>query len=189
MTIRSLFQMLAQADASLPDNTTGAISPADVRDMFKDLIDTLTPGYGSITNFGGAGLIAMLSATPQVLAPFTAIAEVSAGYFTANLATGSITRTLGTVPGSRLFITAEGLVSGAGGNDVVVRLFANDLPTNFTTTASTSGATNKIAFDLAAILYINTTTKFDLRVSGPANSFTFTELLLTIQSQPVRDFV
>ena len=48
MTIKSMLQLLEQADASLPDNSTQEITPADVRVMIKDFIDSVTPAYGTM---------------------------------------------------------------------------------------------------------------------------------------------
>ena len=46
MTIKSIEQLLLQADTTIEDNVTGAISAADVRTLIKDFLDTIGPGYG-----------------------------------------------------------------------------------------------------------------------------------------------
>lgn len=67
MTAKTATALNTQADTDLPDNTTGAISPADVRTIVKDIIDsylntTDTPVVGKQTIYVPAGAM-MPSAT------------------------------------------------------------------------------------------------------------------------------
>lgn len=49
---KSITELSAQADATIEDNTIGAVSPADVRNMVKDFLDAIRPAYGIITQTG-----------------------------------------------------------------------------------------------------------------------------------------
>src|SRR5512139_1714072 len=90
MTIKSMNELLAQADATIEDNTTGNITPSDVRNLIKDLIDTLSPAYGAIGIT--TPVVFPLTATPTALVPFdTNLANV-ASHYTNNLAAGQVTR-------------------------------------------------------------------------------------------------
>lgn len=59
---------LAALQALLADNTSGAISPQDLRDMLL----SLASGYGSITVLNGSTAQTSISATPAALTGFAA---------------------------------------------------------------------------------------------------------------------
>ena len=60
MTVRTLSELKSQFDTLAPDNTTGLVSPADLRSMLDDIADTLfheagggTPVVGTHTRYFG----------------------------------------------------------------------------------------------------------------------------------------
>jgi len=189
MTIKSMLELLAQADATLPDNTTQEISAGDVRQIIKDFVDSVTPGYGAIQVT--TPVVLNLTTTPQVIAPFDAIVTATPGFFTANLSAGSVTRALGGVAGSTLLFAVSGFLSGPNNADTIIRLFKNGAPTSFVVGASSSGAANTTAFNLAAFDYTDVDATYDLRASVPAGTatITFDEIVLIAQTNPVRSFV
>ena len=186
MTIKSILELLAQADATLPDNTAQEISAADVRDMVKNIVDTMSPGYGVARLTTGA---ITLGPTPTKITPFTS-SEVTPGYFTANAANGELTRALNGVAGSTVQTLVSGQIAGGNGNEVTVTLYLNGNPTAFRQTVSTSGAANRVAFNIAALSYVaGTDGVFDVRASAPAGTYTFEDFVFIAQAQPVRSFV
>jgi hypothetical protein len=48
MPRKSLEQLISQATTDLPDNTAQLISPADVRDMFIDFMNSIWPAHGEL---------------------------------------------------------------------------------------------------------------------------------------------
>lgn len=187
MTIRSILELLAEADANLPDNTTGQISPADVRTLIKDFLDTVSPAYGVIS---ATSSVEALTATPAVISPFTAILAATAGYFTANLTNGSVTRPLNGIAGASVRLTANGDVAGANNTAVTVTLYKNGAATPFKTTVATRGAANPVSFNIAGLTYNDTDAVYDLRAATDTNgSYTFSNVLLLCEDVPVRSFV
>lgn len=190
MTIKSIVQLLAQADADIPDNTTGLVEPSDVRVLIKDFLDTISPAYGSIL---AASAVVALTTTPARIAPFSSTVAATAGYYSANLTNGEVTRAIATagLAGATDFIIVQGDVAYANGVDVTIELFKNGVATGFKTTVTGRGAANKVSFNLAALSYTATVDAvFDVRASSSAaNSATFTDVVVLAQAQPVRSFV
>lgn len=186
MTIRSILELLAQADATIEDNTTGQISPADVRTLIKDFLDTMSPAYGVIQC---SSSVEALTATPAPIAPFTASLAATAGYFTANLTAGSVTRALNGIAGASVRLTINGEVTGANNTAVTVTLYKNGAPTPFKTTVATRGA-NPVAFNIAGLTYNDTDAVYDLRATtDTTGSYTFSNVLMLCEDVPVRSFV
>jgi hypothetical protein len=186
MTIKSIIELLAQADATLPDNTTQEISAADVRQMVKDIVDTMSPGYG-VGRIVTASI--PLTLTPTKITPF-ASSDTTTGYFTANAAQGTLTRTLGGVAGSTVQTIASGQIAGNNGNEVTVTLFINGTATPFRQTVTTSGSSNRIGFNIAGLSYVGPADAvFELRASAPSGTYTFEDVIFIVQAQPVRNFV
>jgi len=110
---KTVSALLAQADATLEDNTTGAITAADVRALIKDVIDTLAPGFGAVGS--PSVTLTALSATP-VAVPYSELLAVTADYV-ATLAAGTVKRVSGgmpTVNNRILFFASVDTSSGAG---------------------------------------------------------------------------
>src|SRR5690606_19009463 len=83
MTVRTRSQLKDDADTFLPDNTSGEISPQDVRDRVKDLADSaLLPEDGAIMDgdFSSNGLMTRTGAgTYGITAIGTGAGTVAAG--------------------------------------------------------------------------------------------------------------
>jgi len=190
MTIKSIVELLAQADATLEDNTTGNITPADVRNLIKDFLDTVSPAYGAIVCTSDT---ATLSATPTQIAPFTTSVAAAAGYYTNNLSAGTVTRQIATagLAGATDFIIVSGSVSGANNANVLVTLYKNGNPTPYRASVTCTGAGDGQGFNIAGITYTDAgdgDAVYDVRATGPAGSFVFTDVTLLVQAQPVRSF-
>lgn len=143
MTISSILAMKARALLDFPDNNVGQITPALLRNFFIDLLDTVSPAYGIIRL---ASQVLNLSGVPVVVAPYISNFTETAGYFSNSLAAGQVTRTLNGAPGSRVLVVAGGGVGGPGGREVLIQLYKNGLPTDFSQTVTTTGAGNRQSF-------------------------------------------
>ena len=130
--------LLAQADATIEDNVGGLISAADVRNMFKDFIETMTPGFGAVGNdlhaLVGLGL-------PQQVVPYDTLLAVTAD-FSANLAAGEVTRNALGLPTVNTRITFYAGVAAPAGNEVVFSLFRDGVSVPGGCTVSGQGTGN-----------------------------------------------
>jgi len=89
MPRKSITELTAQADATLPDNITGLITPAAVRNMIKDFLDCMRPSYMAVNL-----TTPLIKAATTVDSTFAWQAQYSLASpdWTVALATGLITR-------------------------------------------------------------------------------------------------
>lgn len=188
MARKSIAELLAQADATLPDNATQLITAAAVRNIIKDFVDTMAPSYGVITCASSVEVVP--GGTPQVIAPFTAVLQASpATEWSANLTNGSVTRALNGVAGNTSRVTVDGDVEGPNNNLVEVRLYKNGAYTGFSVSATTGGAGRPFGFNFLGLIYNDADATFDVRAVGDAATYTFSNVDLICENVPVRSFV
>lgn len=190
MTIKSVTQLQTQADTTIEDNTTGAISASDVRNMIKDFLDSFSPAYGAINLVGPSSKA--VTTTPTLLSPFSSSLAQTTGHYVNSVANGKVTRSIAAagLAGATDFIIAQGSVAGPNNNNVVIELYKNGAPTGFKTSVTCSGASDFQGFNLAAIVYTaSVDAAYDLYISGPAANHDFKDVTLLVQAQPVRSYV
>jgi hypothetical protein len=123
MPRRTISDLLAQANTTLPDNILQEITAADVRDMIKDVIDTFKPGFGAVGN--PLTTLVALGITPVVI-PYTQLLAVTAEY-TAVIASGTVRRNALGLPTVNDRITFFADVACPDGNEVVFSLYRDGL--------------------------------------------------------------
>jgi hypothetical protein len=188
MTIKSITQLLSQADADIPDNTTGLVEPADVRVLIKDFLDTMSPAYGAISLTSQA---LTLSVSPLIVAPFSTNVRVTAGFYTSNLTNGTVTRLIASagIAGATDFIIASGSISGPNNSNVRMEIFKDGVATGFVASVTCTGISDVQGFNVVGIAgKTGADAVYDLRASGPAGNYTFQSITLLAQAQPVRSF-
>jgi hypothetical protein len=184
MARKSIDQLVGQSEAALPDNTSGAISPADVRTMIRDFLDTVTPTYGGL----------QIVSRPQALntTPANLIFQSAIASFPPEWAADPVAGTLVRVPGVPVLnarFTVNGDVIGAQGEEVTVALYANDVFTGWASTVTAQGPTNRGTFSFSAIQDIKEATTFALKVSSSkVVNFTFENVLFIGENIAVRSF-
>lgn len=139
MPRKTIVALLAQADATIEDNATGAISAADVRSMVKDIIDTFGPGWGAVGN--NSVTLPALGPT-AVVVPYAQSIRVTAE-FQANLAAGTVKRLAQGLPHTNTRVTFTTEIACPDGNEVVFSLWRDGASVPGGTTASGRGIGNK----------------------------------------------
>jgi len=185
MTRKTVLALLAQADATLPDNTTQAISAADVRSMVKDIVDTFAPGYGIISS-DSLTLVA-LGVTPRVL-PFTDILAQTPEY-TIVLATGAVTRLAQGLPTTVNRISFYADVAAPAGDEMVFSLFRNgvDIPGGITVSGQGIGNRVQAAFSVGTTSPDGANYTYDIRASkltGGADDVELNSVRFIVESVP-----
>ena len=190
MSIKSIEQLLAQADATIEDNTTQNITAADVRAMFKDFLDTMGPGYGVLVLTGPSSKA--VTNVPSILTPWTAVEEVTVGYFNASAANGTVTRLLATasIPGGTQQIQFSGSVNGSNNSNLTAEIYGNGVATGIKTSVTTTGATDNVGLNAVGLDYrAGADVVYDVRLSAiPSGNFNVSNLRFLFQSQPVRAY-
>jgi hypothetical protein len=129
---------MAQADATLPDNITQDITAADVRNMVKDFIDTVTPGYGILSS--DTLTLVALGVAPQIVTYADVLAE-TAGYVV-DPVLGTIERLAGGLPSTVNRISFNCDLAAPAGDEVVFSLFRDGVDIPGGTTVSGQGLGN-----------------------------------------------
>jgi len=139
MARKTMFALQAQADATLPDNTTHDISAADVRTLIKDFIDTMTPGFGAL----GADIATLvaLGVTP-VMVVLPNLMAITADFTTFGPTSGQIRRNALGLPSTNTRVTFYAGISCDVGNEVVFSLYRDGVSVPGGCTISGQGNTN-----------------------------------------------
>jgi hypothetical protein len=139
MARKTMVALKAQADASIPDNATHQITAAAVRNMIKDFIDTMTPGFGAL----GVALHTMpaLGVTP-VMVPLPDLMAITADFTTFGPTSGQIRRNALGLPSTNTRVTFYAGIACATGNEIVFSLYRDGVSVPGGTTVSGQGATN-----------------------------------------------
>ena len=191
MARTSIQALITQATTGFADNTTGAITPALLRNWATAFLDTMAPAYGAIQRITALVIVAVVG-TPTVVAPYTTQVAATSPDFSTNLTNGSVTNLLGTVPGKSTRFTIDGMVEGPNNNVVTVALFINGGASPYNQSIVTNGAGSPVGFNFAGLTYQTVDTVMDVRVTanaGSAGNYTFTNLSLLAENVPVNSFV
>lgn len=185
MTIKSIDALLIEAATVLADNNVQAITAAAVRNMIKDMLETVQPAHSMIA-LNSVALA--LNAAPQAIKPFNSVVLDTPGFYSTDLPNGAVAHLAG-APVIEDVVTASGNVSGPNGNDISLILFHNGAATPFSIAISTAGPGNVIGFTLSGLLRTAGNAVFEVRAFGAAGNYTFTNVKLSASRQPVRSFV
>lgn len=162
MTRRTIEDLITQVNNSLPDNNSGAIRPADVRNAIRDFLDTVTPMYGGLS-------ITSRTQSINTTTPSTLVFQNSMASFppewTTDPAAGTLARQLGGVAAMTSRFTLNGEVAGSTNGDVTIELMRNGVGTGWKANVATRGTANFVTFVLDAIDYVTANATYSLKVS------------------------
>lgn len=181
MTRKTIVELLAQADATLPDNVTGLIDPADVRNMIKDFLDTVRPSYAAIQITSGVS-----KAVTTSFSTFTWSAQIIAQDpdWTTSLASGTMQRSGGPAS-TRITFNAD--VVAPNNSLVTFCLFINGVQTPWAVSNTSTSSTDAQSFAMSAITY-NTepTIQYQIQVkSTAAGNIVISNAALICENVPV----
>jgi hypothetical protein len=159
MPRKSIVELIAQAQSSFPDNTTGAITPALLRGMFEDFLHAIAPAYGYLLK--SAPQTVNLGLTPIAIA-YTTAQSSDINQLTASAATGKISRyERGT---STINFTMD--IECAANRFITAALFKNGVATPWAITVNGAGAGNPVGMALTAVDYADPAAEYEIRLSA-----------------------
>lgn len=192
MTIKSILELQLQADTTIEDNTSGLITASDVRTLFNDILDTLSPAYGQVLL---TSLVKAVNTTPSKLSPFNSAPIATPGFYAASAANGEVTRYIATagIAGATDFVIVQGSVTGSSNGTIRVSLYKNGVDTGWSVTVNCTGNTEPISFNIAALNYTaSVDATYSLYITAIAatdnGNYTFTNTVILAQAQAVRSF-
>lgn len=185
MARKTMAALIAQANATLADNTTHLITAAVVRNMFKDFIDTVTPGFGAVSR--ATQTLVNLGAVQQVVTYDTNLAMTAD--FTPNLALGTVQRLALGLPTVNNRVSFFAQVDTTAGNEVSFTLFRDGVSVPGGCTVSGLGAGNPVegTFSILNGTPIAGDPVYKVmasKVSGPASNVILTEVRLILEVVP-----
>lgn len=180
--VKTLAALKSQAANDLPDNNTQLVSPADVRNMITDFLDTMTPAYGAMSISSAAGIALTLNQSPAVVVPWETVSPDTTAEYTCTPATGTISRS--GLSAARVTVNME--VYFAAGKFVTVQLYNGGAATPWKFTVLGQGATKPVSVSLSAMFR---GAALSLQVFAYAdannNATTFKNAVIYVSSVPV----
>jgi hypothetical protein len=159
MTRKSFVELEAQADATIEDNTTGSISPADVRAMFKDFLNAIRPAYSILQQTGNP--TQNLGLTPVKML-WNNRNDSDPNQTSSSAANGSISRLeRGT---STISFSVD--VECASGRFITATLYKNGVATTWRITGVGAGNGNPVGISMTAIDYADPAAYYELFLSA-----------------------
>ena len=147
MARKTIVELLAEMNVLLADNTSGAITPEDLRTVIGDFIDTMTPAYAVLTT--DAGVLKTFGVTDSLLT-WTSVSIAQSPEYLADAATGKITRDQ-PVATNRISVNMD--VELAANREILCTLYKNGAPTTWRAKASGSGTGRPAVLSLEALDY------------------------------------
>ena len=161
MPRKSVVELEAQANSTLPDNNTGAISPADVRSMILDFLNAFRPAYGALKKT--APQTVNLGLTP-VGVQYTTAQDSDINQTTSSVATGVITRAERGVATINFNMDIE----VAANRFITATLYKNGVATTWRITMNGAGSGNPVGMALTAVDYADPAANYEVRLSAEA---------------------
>lgn len=184
MPRKSIVELIAQATADFPDNTTGLITAAKLRGWAIDFLNSISPAYGYLTITGP--LSQTFGLTPALVV-FQAAFNSDPSQTTAAVPASTVTK----VERGNVTINFTMDMEAANGRFISFTLFKNGVATGWKTTGNGGGIGNPVGVSLTAVDYSSTPgAVYDVRgtaeVAGTA--VTLSNGGFVVQVDPVRDF-
>jgi hypothetical protein len=185
MPYRTIIALRESVGARFPDNTAGLIVPMNVRDMFKDMIDTFGPGYGIVGT--DALTLPALGLTPQIVTYDALLAETD--HYLGIPVSGTITRFARGLPSTVNRVSFYADVSAPTGDEVVFSLFRDgmDIPGGGTVSGQGLGNVVQVAFSISTTAEDDLDHSYDIRafkVTGGADNVELANVRFIIEYIP-----
>ena len=132
-------------DSLLADNTTGAITPADVRQVFDAVTALFQPATTGLTGIPGATIALTTTDTPLVIFDASLQEVGEQGVIVPSVANDNIVSSL--VGVHRFDFTTS--IEGPNNDDVIVTLYRNGAATAVASEISLRGAGNRVEFTMS----------------------------------------
>lgn len=183
MARKSFNELIAQATADFPDNVTGLITPAALRQFCLDFLTAIAPAYGHLT---ATGPLSQTFGLTAALVVFSQAFDSDPAQTTSNAAAGSIARSeRGT---STIDFTVD--VSCANNVSVTFTINKNGTPTPWKVTATGRGASNPVSVALTAIDYSDPAATYTVTAvaENAGTACTLGQMLFIVGIDPVKSY-
>ena len=156
---KSIVELETQADSTIEDNTTGAISPADVRAMFKDFLNAIRPAYGILQQTGNPNQ--NLGLTPVKML-WNNAQDSDINQTNSSAANGSISR----LERGTSTITVSVDVECQSGRFITATIYKNGVATPWRVTTTGAGSGNPVGMSVTMIDYADPEAYYEVFLSA-----------------------
>ena len=181
MTRKTVTELYTQAQTSFADNVSGAITPALLRQFCLDFLDTIRPSYAALSLVTETSKAA--TATYSTFSWQTTLAAQAPDY-TVSLASGTVTRAGGPAS-ARIEFSID--AKAANNSIVSFALFVDGVETSWTTSNTSTSATDVQSFAFTAVNYsasLTPTYQIQIKTNAPGNIL-LSNGILVVENVPV----
>jgi hypothetical protein len=180
---KSILELIAQANADFPDNVTGLITPAKLRQWAIDFLNSISPAYGYLTK--PAPSSQTLGLTPALIT-FTSAYDSDPSQTTSTVPASTIARA---EKGTSTFQFSADFEC-QNGRFITFTIYKNGVATPWRITGNGGGAGNPIAVALTAVDYADPAATYDIRGTAEVNGtpVTIQNMVFLLSVDPVRSF-
>lgn len=183
MARKSILELIAQATADFPDNITGLVTPAKLRQWAIDFLNSIAPSYGYLTLTGPT---TQTFGTTSALVVFLTAYDSDPAQTTSAIPASTVTRTeKGT---STINFTMD--IETNNGRFITFTLHKNGAPTPWRVTGNGGGAGNPVGVSLTAVDYADPAAVYSIQATAEVDgtSVTLSNGAMIVQVEPVRSF-
>lgn len=182
MARKSIQELISQANATLADNNVGAITPAEVRGMFLDLLNAIKPAYAGM---GVVGAAVTLNIAPALVVMNQQL-NSSPSEFTITLPASTLAR----LERGTTYLNVDVDVEAPANRFIRVQLFKDGVATGADVTVNGAGAGNPVSGSFSWIDYADPAATYTLVASAEIDGVAATlSASVLAQIQPVNSYV
>lgn len=184
MARKSIAELIAQATANFPDNVTGLITPAALRNWAIDFLNAISPAFGYLTL---TGPLTQTFGLAPALVVFQAAFNSDPSQTTAAVPASTVTK----VERGNVTINFTMDIETQTGRFITFALYKNGVATGWSTTGNGAGNANPVGVSLTAVDYApDPGAVYSIRATAETagTSVTMRNGGFVVQVEPVRTF-
>ena len=189
MTRRFLDDIRADIASQMPDNTLGLITPAIVRNLLNDIIDsTIQDECGIVTSVPVAGFAVTTTFTPITTAVFTQDIGGDGSFLTVNAAGGNIT--LSSTAGFAYSVVAAISFEAPNNDEIEIVVLVDGVPKPYSPLGTGRGNNRPVTVYVDAIINpapASALVQVGLRAPAGATTILIEDCVLGVTIQPTNN--
>lgn len=182
MARKSMNELRAEALAAFPDNVTGLVTPADLRNFCLNFINAISPAFGLLS---AAGPLSQTFGLTSSLVVFSNAYDSDPAQTTSSAA-GTVARA------ERGNSTINFSIDVACANNVSVTftIHKNGAPTAWSITATGRGASNPVSVALTAVDYADPAATYSIQAvaENAGTACTLSTMAFIVQVEPTNSY-
>ena len=183
MARKSILELIAQVNATFPDNSSGLITPAVLRAFCIDFLTAVSPAYAYMTKAAPSAQVLGLVSS---LVVFSAVFDSDPAQTTTVVPASTITRAERGTSTINFTVDMECIT----GRFVTFTIFKNGVATPWRVTGNGGGTGNPVAVALTAVDYADPAAVYSVQATCETNgtSVILSNMGMVLAVEPVRSY-